>query len=271
MRKKLFIFMALIAAIFMLPILTLPARAEPDELPDGEAITSEQLNPVEYPELAETTIITEIPLISIDEYPPMDFPTMNFPVTDFPETPPQPFTPAGTGTVVDQATDSDGKEFYTITTPNENVFYLVIDRQRSQENVYFLNSVTEADLISLAEMPETPVPALGTTVPIQEPVEPELEQEIESPPSSEKGGVNIGMIILIVAVVIIGGGVGWYLKIYRPKQQGAGGEDEYEPIIDDVDSDYNDEWDDDQDDIDDNPPWDVEETDNEDNDEGGAD
>ena len=38
-----------------------------------------------------------------------------------------PFTPDGTGTVVDNATDQDGKEFYTITTPDENVFFLVID------------------------------------------------------------------------------------------------------------------------------------------------
>jgi len=62
-----------------------------------------------------------------------------------------PFTPAGTGTVIDNATDGDGKEFYTIMTPNENVFYLIIDRQREAENVYFLNAVTERDLLALAE------------------------------------------------------------------------------------------------------------------------
>lgn len=41
-----------------------------------------------------------------------------------------PFTPDGTGTVVDNATDEDGKEFYTITTADESVFYLVIDKQK---------------------------------------------------------------------------------------------------------------------------------------------
>jgi len=64
---------------------------------------------------------------------------------------PNPFTPAGTGTVIDNATDADGKEFYTIMTPSENVFYLIIDRQRETENVYFLNAVTEKDLLALAE------------------------------------------------------------------------------------------------------------------------
>ena len=61
------------------------------------------------------------------------------------------FTPAGTGTVVNTATDTDGKEFYTITTPDKNVFYLVIDRQRDGDNVYFLDAVTEKDLLALAQ------------------------------------------------------------------------------------------------------------------------
>ena len=60
----------------------------------------------------------------------------------------KPFTPEGTGTVVDNATDEDGKEFYTIQTPDEHVFFLVIDKQRTSENVYFLDAVTEKDLLS---------------------------------------------------------------------------------------------------------------------------
>ena len=39
--------------------------------------------------------------------------------------------------MVDNATDEDGKEFYTITTADESVFYLVIDKQKTSENVYF--------------------------------------------------------------------------------------------------------------------------------------
>lgn len=69
--------------------------------------------------------------------------------TTIPE--PNPLTPDGTGTVVDNATNEDGKEFFTITTVDETVFYLVIDRQKSTENVYFLNAVTMADLMALAE------------------------------------------------------------------------------------------------------------------------
>ena len=53
--------------------------------------------------------------------------------------------------MVDNATDEDGKEFYTITTADESVFYLVIDKQKTSENVYFLNTVTTDDLLPLAE------------------------------------------------------------------------------------------------------------------------
>ena len=124
---------------------------------------------------------------------------------------PVPFTPDGTGTVTDNATDEDGKEFFTITTANENVFYLVIDRQRGTENVYFLNAVTEADLAALAESAgETPVPE-PTPEPVPEPTpEPDPEPEPESKP-------NAAPLIVGLAVLLLGGGARWYFKIYRPK------------------------------------------------------
>ena len=133
-----------------------------------------------------------------------------------------PFTPDGTGTVVDNATDQDGKEFFTITTAEEAVFYLVIDRQRETENVYFLNAVTVADLMALAE--SSGEPAAPEPPPEPEP-EPDPTQEPEPVPE-KKGGA--GPLLLALAVVVIGGGAGWYFKIYRPKlQKGAEPEEDY--------------------------------------------
>ncbi|GHV39613.1 hypothetical protein FACS189490_03510 [Clostridia bacterium] len=63
----------------------------------------------------------------------------------------KPFTPDGTGSVVDNVTEVDGKEFFTVETPDGNTFYLIVDRQRNSENVYLLNAVTEDDLASLAK------------------------------------------------------------------------------------------------------------------------
>ena len=94
-----------------------------------------------------------------------------------------PFTPDGTGTVVDNATDEDGKEFYTITTADESVFYLVIDKQKTSENVYFLNTVTTDDLLPLAEQGKeppkevTPEPEPKPTEPVEEVPEPEPEKK----------------------------------------------------------------------------------------------
>ena len=130
-------------------------------------------------------------------------------------TEPNPFTPDGTGTVVDNATDQDGKEFFTITTAEEAVFYLVIDRQRETENVYFLNAVTVADLMALAESSGEP----AAPEPPPEP-EPEPTTTPEPEPVPEKKG-GAGPLLLALAVVAIGGGAGWYFKIYRPKLQKA--------------------------------------------------
>ena len=163
-----------------------------------------------------------------------------------------PFTPAGTGTVVNTATDEDGKQFYTITTPDENVFYLVIDLQREQDNVYFLNAVTEKDLLALAEKSEDTEENETAVVSTPEP-ESDSETDISSETSLETSTEpeqksNTTMLLLVLAVVLIGGGAGYYFKIYRPKQeQAALAEDEF----DEYEADPYDEQEDDT------PPWEV--------------
>ena len=147
------------------------------------------------------------------------------------ETTAKPFTPEGTGTVVDNATDGDGKEFFTITTPSENVFYLIIDRQRDGQNVYFLNAVTEKDLLALAEKDPEP----EVTEPVMEP-EPETEPptEPETEPEPEKtSGFPMGNILMIAAVLLAGGGAGYYFKVYRPKHEA--------PDMDNEEYDYEDD------------------------------
>lgn len=140
---------------------------------------------------------------------------------------PNPFTPAGTGTVIDTATDQDGKEFFTIMTPDENVFYLIIDRQREQDNVYFLNTVTEKDLLALAEKssdPEKSDPVVSTPEPESKP-DTTPAPETSAKPESKS---NTGMLLLVLAIVVIGGGAGYYFKIYRPKHRQADSEDDFD-------------------------------------------
>lgn len=145
----------------------------------------------------------------------------------------KPFTPEGTGTVVDNATDGDGKEFFTITTPSENVFYLIIDRQRDGQNVYFLNAVTEKDLLALAEKDPEP----EVTEPVMEP-EPETEPPTEPEPEPEPektSGFPMGNILMIAAVLLAGGGAGYYFKVYRPKHEASDMDDEEYDYEDEAD------------------------------------
>ena len=161
------------------------------------------------------------------------------------------FTPEGTGTVLDTASGADGdKQFYTITTEDGNVFYLIIDGKRDGNNVYFLNGVTEADLMALAEKSEgtmSVIPAedvctctdkckageVNTACPVckndlkgcagkEKPAETEEPAQAEQP-KKDKG--SAGTIIFIIIALLAVGGVGYYVKIARPKQQAEDDED----------------------------------------------
>ena len=225
----------------------------------------------------DTTISSESPEVAEIDADNLDEP--DAPITDYPETPPKPFTPSGMGTVIDNVTEADGKEFYTITTPDESVFYLIVDRQRGTDNVYFLNAVTIADLMALAEIPELPQSATGTRIPQDStpesltdalPIQTEVPAETPPAPEQEQRNGTMGMIIIITLIIVVGGGTGWYFKIYRPKQQAAASGEEYEEHVDETDSDYSD-WDEEQDTIDNNPPWDDEIEDSSDNPTAAAD
>jgi len=208
--KKSIRLIAAIAVFLMLPVFTTTVRAEPDE---------------EY-QTTEIEIITEeLPVLPEDMIPD-DVPTegQDDPITDYPVNPPSAFTPAGTGTVIDNATDNDGKEFFTIMAQDESIFFLVIDRQRTTENVYFLNAVTVADLMALVEIPDIPEPTIHEGFVLVT----ETEPEPETPSEPEKSGnSNTPTIIFIVAVVLICGGAGFYFKVYKPKQQKTEMEEDY--------------------------------------------
>ncbi|GHU88236.1 hypothetical protein FACS1894202_04010 [Clostridia bacterium] len=137
----------------------------------------------------------------------------------------KPFTPDGAGSTIDNATSGDGKEFFTVETPDGNVFYLIVDRQRNSENVYLLNAVTEDDLASLAKpgdgKSDSAIPA-ATEVPPATTTTPEPTPESTPTPAPEKSSSgNTGLIafLAIAAVVVIG--AGYYFKVVRPKKSGA--------------------------------------------------
>ena len=73
------------------------------------------------------------------------------------------------------------------------------------------------------------------------------EPEPAPEPEPEKKSTS-GMLLLVLGIALIGGGAGWYFKVYRPKHQQAGHPEE------DDGGDYPD-YDEFEDD---GPPWDEE-------------
>ena len=133
------------------------------------------------------------------------------------------FTPEGSGEVMDTATE-ESKDFYSITTPDGHIYYLVVDHAREGDNVYFLNAVTEADLMALAGT--TTMPG-GSAIPdTQADPEPEPSEPDAEPDEPAKEGGGFGTIIFVILAVAAVGGAGWYFKIYKPKQQAGMGDEE---------------------------------------------
>ena len=142
-----------------------------------------------------------------------------------------------------------GKEFYTIQTQSEKVFYLIIDRDGEEERVYFLTEIDENDLMNTVSTTSETLPknsaALESAIPTddaalnnnnvesevtvsdgvvsendttdetgdEEPVKEEPEVEEPKPQSSMATYLIIG----IIAAIAIG--AWYYLKMVKGKKE----------------------------------------------------
>ena len=139
-----------------------------------------------------------------------------------------------------------GKEFYTIQTASDKVFYLIIDRDGEEEMVYFLTEITENDLLNATsdnsetlpknsaalesaipteegalpnnngEQPEDTEPAeenAGDTEDTESTEEPEPEPEEKAEPNPLVSYILMGAL----AVAFIGGA--YYFKVVRKKKE----------------------------------------------------
>ena len=188
--------------------------------------------------LPALTALFALPFFSVTAFavPDDDVAIDEAPYSEYYETESVPYIPPGAGTVIDYAAGDGDKVFFTIMTPDEHVFYLVIDKQRGMDNVYFLSAVTTSDLMPFAETAEPPQIGADTPPPPPLPTLPETPE----PPPVQQPGIDTGTGIFIAAVVILVGCAVLYFKVHRTKRRGAGGGDEYEPY----DADYDGNWDD---------------------------
>jgi len=259
---KMRIIAAALAAFFMLPVLGITAFAaeiedttapaviagdadDPADALDGDAETETEDTPDTDVDLGDLSGLLSLfmlmGMMGGNDAPAAELPAL----------------PPGTASVIDYNTDPDGRLFYTIMTPDEHVFYLVIDKNSATNNVYFLNAVTISDLIPLAQ---NPLPQQGGSVTLPPETPGGTENPAVDPPpvDTPQNGGNTGMYIIVGLLVIVGGGAGWYFKIYKPKQERMASGDEYDPSLNEADNDFADDWGDDSDDTDDSPPWDEE-------------
>jgi len=162
-------------------------------------------------------------------------------------------------TEVVKTTEGAGKEFYTIQTQSDKVFYLIIDKSKEENNVYLLTEVSENDLLNFTEnnsevLPQNSV-VLDAAVPGNNTIA--VNDGTKSEPSinenSEKEGAlsgdestqvtdtgseskklsNLGSYLMIGVVVLVVGGVGVYQKLIKGKK------DNYDV---DEDEEYEDEY-----------------------------
>ena len=130
-----------------------------------------------------------------------------------------PLSYDGTGTVIDNVLNGS-KQFYTIATDAGNVFYLIIDLDKENNNVYFLDTTKERDLLALAEKAEEEDGTVQIkeeeTPLVQEPKEPEVPQEPE--PEQPKKSGNASLIMVFILIGLAGVGVIFYYWVYKPKK-----------------------------------------------------
>ena len=118
------------------------------------------------------------------------------------------FSTPGTAQVQDDITEDGSKEFLTITTKNNNTFYLVIDRSASSENVYMLSQIDENDLQEFLKE--------GTVT--EKTTEPSVVLEENNTDSTEADKEMAGILTILI---LAGAGVGayYYFRIHKKKAE----------------------------------------------------
>ena len=171
---------------------------------------------------------------------------------------PQPLTPEGNMSLVDDITGeaSGDKQFITVVTKNGNYFTSSLTAPRTEKTPSISSiKLMKKTFCSLWRTNRPKPPACSCTekcvagsVNTDCPVcsvnmsecagveaEPEPE-ETEQPPEEEKGG-GMGILLVVLLVAAAGGGAFYYFKILKPKKDAAKGSSS----LDDLDFDEDDE------------------------------
>lgn len=137
-------------------------------------------------------------------------------------------TVASTGEQTENITKTGsegGKEFFTISTKSGKIFYLIIDNEKSQDNVYFLTEASERDLMNFTLSDTVTLPEVNTVYAEPEKKEPVKEEQADNQKEEEKevempeDKSPLGSYLLIGLLAVGVGAAGYYFKIYKPKHE----------------------------------------------------
>ena len=134
------------------------------------------------------------------------------------------FTPDGNLTLIDDfiRTDESDKQFITVKTRDESVFYIVIDRSANQENVYFLNLVDDQDLIAILN-DEGLTEEIETITKLPDPQESEQAKPSPTKPETTDPDTSpavMQLVVILVFITAIGGAAFWLIRSKPFQKQG---------------------------------------------------
>lgn len=132
------------------------------------------------------------------------------------------FTEPGNGEVQDDIQNGSSKEFLTITTKNNNTFYLVIDRSSTSQNVYLLSQVDENDLKEFVDQGKgtaTVTPTPQVVIDENKTEETGKKEEAAKPEKETMPQTNMGAMAAILILALGGVAAYYYFKIYKPKKE----------------------------------------------------
>ncbi len=130
------------------------------------------------------------------------------------------FSVAGNGEMLDYISNDSSKEFLTITTKNNNTFYIVIDRSSTTDNVYMLSQIDENDLKEFVDAEEEETDNSAATVMLDETEAEENTAEVVVDETEEENSVtsNKGGMLAILAVATVGVAGYYYFKFRKDNQ-----------------------------------------------------
>lgn len=155
-------------------------------------------------------------------------------------------------TEVVETNEGAGKEFYTIQTNSDKVFYLIIDKSQKENNVYLLTEVSENDLLNFSVNDSKVLPQNSAVVEVAVPIsnnvivkaesdnlnaeseivtedaitiQTDTEEIANTTESKSSVPSNTGNYIMIGIVVIVVGGFGVYNKLIKGKKDQYDDED----------------------------------------------